>query len=174
MRATAADVADSILRHYGQMEWGAGEFAEYVDPDWLAPPLSPDLAAALSDDASPVVLLVNAILSEAFTVVGADAVRITPGPEVASVRCRVGGEWVEREPFPAHLLLPVAGRLAVMAGMDIGPVFDPGFAAVFGPAVGRIPFRVQSASFLARVAIEITPVGPAIDLELVREPEPAA
>lgn len=176
VRAAADDIAAAIDRHYGQTEsdWVGATFTEYVEPLWLTPPASPDLAAAVSDDDGPVARFVNHVLFEAFTALGADAVVIAPGPDAPVLRYRVGGTWITREPIPDRLLVPVAGRIAAMAGMDVGPVFDPRVAAVLGPAIGRIPFRVRDESFLVDVSIELTPDGPVIELELVREPEPAA
>ena len=122
---------------------------------------------AIDDDDAPVVRLVNLILLEAVNM-RTDRVLLYPDPDALSVRFRIENEWVERDRCPRRLHRSVMRRLAMMAGIYPGELFNGVVSEI--PVTGVILFPLQSARFRVDVRFEFPPDGPAAQLDISEAP----
>jgi len=78
---------------------------------------SPDRLIRMAEE-TPVVRLVNAILSQALSQRSSD-IHIEPGEKGVGVRLRVDGVLEAAAEVPAHLKLALISRIKIISGMDI-------------------------------------------------------
>ncbi|MBW2059942.1 MAG: type II secretion system ATPase GspE [Deltaproteobacteria bacterium] len=128
------------------------------DEDFLGADLEniPDLID--SDDAAPVIKLVNRILFQAVSEQASD-VHIEPGPGVVNVRARIDGILYDRLAPPRHYLPFLSSRIKVMAGLDI--------AEKRLPQDGRFNFTVAERNIDVRVSVIPTSEGERLVLRLL-------
>ncbi len=111
-----------------------------------------------SDDAAPVIKLVNRILFQAVSERASD-VHIEPGPGVVNVRSRIDGILYDRLAPPRHYLPFLVSRIKVMAGLDI--------AEKRLPQDGRFNFTVAERNIDVRVSVIPTSEGERLVLRLL-------
>ncbi|MBW1713470.1 MAG: Flp pilus assembly complex ATPase component TadA [Deltaproteobacteria bacterium] len=128
------------------------------DEDFLGADLEniPDLID--SDDAAPVIKLVNRIPFQAVSEQASD-VHIEPGPGVVNVRARIDGILYDRLAPPRHYLPFLSSRIKVMAGLDI--------AEKRLPQDGRFNFTVAERNIDVRVSVIPTSEGERLVLRLL-------
>ncbi|MBW1710239.1 MAG: type II secretion system ATPase GspE [Deltaproteobacteria bacterium] len=111
-----------------------------------------------SDDAAPVIKLVNRILFQAVSDQASD-VHIEPGPGVVNIRVRIDGILYDRLAPPRHYLPFLASRIKVMADLDI--------AEKRLPQDGRFNFTVAERKIDVRVSVIPTSEGERLVLRLL-------
>jgi uncharacterized protein (TIGR02996 family) len=154
VRAEEDDIRSALVAHNGRydVENVDTAFHEFVDTamTWFDPA---EHAVAGSEE-SPVTRLVNQLLLEAINS-GANRVHIQPG----RVEYRIGGEWVTRNELPRRLLPGVAMRIALMTGIvpDVGREDPDG---------GEFRFNYHGAIYTVRTTIDLSALGPVIDLDI--------
>jgi hypothetical protein len=87
-------------------------FAGFIDTGGF-----PHDSAALGDDGSPVVRLIDLMLHEAVRM-RATEIRIKSLPDRIRVDYRVNGHWQERDSLPLRLLPLIVARLRFLAGIE--------------------------------------------------------
>ena len=157
-RAEEEDLHAAIAVQYGPFEadYYPG-LTELVD---VAIPLEAfDLPTPVAiTEAPPVTLLVNQMLLDAITS-GANRIHIQPTISAARVEFRFGCTCQERDELPRRLLAGVAARIAVMSGIVLELDRE-------GRAGGEFRFNYHGAVYTVRTAMEATPGGPVIDLDI--------
>ncbi|WP_459555784.1 GspE/PulE family protein [Lacunimicrobium album] len=160
--ASKESIVNAINRHYGQNESESvdsmiSEFTE-TQIDFTESELSEAEAEADADDSSPVVRLVNLVISEAVKLRASD-IHIEPFEDRVRIRYRIDGALVERDSPPRRLLAPLVSRIKVMGGIDI--------AEKRRPQDGRVKTRIGGKEFDLRVSILPTNHGQAIVMRIL-------
>jgi type IV pilus assembly protein PilB len=160
--ASKESIVNAINRHYGQNESESvdsmiSEFTE-TQIDFTESELSEAEAEADADDSSPVVRLVNLVISEAVKLRASD-IHIEPFEDRVRIRYRIDGALVERDSPPRRLLGPLVSRIKVMGGIDI--------AEKRRPQDGRVKTRIGGKEFDLRVSILPTNHGQAIVMRIL-------
>jgi uncharacterized protein (TIGR02996 family) len=157
--AEEADLHRALDREYNQFatEVFASPFTE-VDR-WA---LENEL---LLDADTPIVRFVHLLLTEALQL-RADHVLLYPNVNTVGVRYHLDGEWVEREPWPIRILLPVTRRLAMMAFI---PVEWASTNPPYSPITGEFPIIDYGLRLHIRVTIQPSPDGPTTQIDIYRE-----
>jgi type IV pilus assembly protein PilB len=162
-RAEQIDIIDAINHHYGQSETESVDSILYEFTDLPQITFDPRMFPTIDDD-GPVVRLVNLILREAISL-GAERIHLVTTTQGISIRFRIHGRWVNRDPFPRRLLPAVAGRVAFMAGIGASELDRAGRAG------GEFRFNYHGTVYTIRAAVEETVTGPSIDLDIGDEVE---
>jgi len=161
---------DSILtainRHYGQSETESvdsmlQEFTETaIDFTQTEVKEAETLAesAGQEDSSSPIIRLVNLIISEALNMRASD-IHIEPFEDRIRIRYRIDGKLIERDSPPKRLLSSMLSRIKIMASMDI--------AEKRRPQDGRIKTRVGPKEIDLRVSIMPTNHGQGVVLRIL-------
>ena len=152
----------SINRYYGQSETESvdsmlQEFTETAI-DFTETELSEAKAQADDSESSPIVKLVNLIITEAVNMRASD-IHVEPFEDRVRIRYRIDGVLVERDSPPRRLLAPLMSRLKVMGRIDI--------AEKRRPQDGRIKTRVNGKDFDLRVSVLPTNHGQAMVMRIL-------
>lgn len=147
LSSESMDSADDVLREMTASD----QDANLVDLEAV-----PDLID--SDDAAPVIRLVNRILFQAVSERASD-VHIEPAEGRANVRFRIDGVLYQRLSPPKSYLPFLSSRIKVMAGLDI--------AEKRLPQDGRFQFTVAERNIDVRVSVIPTAGGERVVLRLL-------
>ena len=152
----------AINRYYGQSETESvdsmlQEFTETAI-DFTETELSEAKAQADDSESSPIVKLVNLIITEAVNMRASD-IHVEPFEDRVRIRYRIDGVLVERDSPPRRLLAPLMSRLKVMGRIDI--------AEKRRPQDGRIKTRVNGKDFDLRVSVLPTNHGQAMVMRIL-------
>ncbi len=155
-------IQNAINRHYGQNESESvdsmiSEFTETAI-DFTETELSEAEAEADADESSPIVRLVNLIITEAVNLRASD-IHVEPFEDRVRIRYRIDGALVERDSPPRRLLGPLVSRIKVMGGIDI--------AEKRRPQDGRVKTRIGGKEYDLRVSILPTNHGQAIVMRIL-------
>lgn len=152
----------AINRHYGQSETESVDsmLMEFTETaiDFTETELTDAQNSASDEEKSPIVRLVNLIISEAVNMRASD-IHIEPFEDRVRIRYRIDGALVERDSPPRRLLAALTSRLKVMGRMDI--------AEKRRPQDGRIKTRAGGKEFDLRVSVLPTNHGQAIVLRIL-------
>ena len=156
-------IQTAINRHYGQSETESvdsmlQEFTETAIDFTETELTEAETMGGDDDDGSPVVKLVNLIISEAISMRTSD-IHIEPFEDRVRIRYRIDGVLVERDSPPKRLLGSMISRLKIMANMDI--------AEKRRPQDGRIKTRSNGREFDLRVSILPTNHGQGVVLRIL-------
>ncbi len=161
--ASRESILAAINQSYGQ--GGEGEsvdsmIQEFTETaiDFTQTELTSAEAEAEADEKSPIVRLVNLILSEALSMRASD-IHVEPFEDRVRIRYRIDGVLVERDSPPRRLLAALISRIKVMGGIDI--------AEKRRPQDGRIKTRSGTKEFDLRVSILPTNHGQAVVLRIL-------
>jgi type IV pilus assembly protein PilB len=153
-------IQQSINRHYGQSETESVDsmIAEFTETaiDFTETELAS--SAAVDDENSPVVKLVNLIITEAVNMRASD-IHIEPFEEKLRIRYRIDGSLVERDSPPRRLQSAIVSRIKVMASIDISEKRKP--------QDGRIKTRVGGRDFDMRISLLPSGHGQAIVMRIL-------
>ncbi len=152
----------AINRYYGQSETESvdsmlQEFTETAI-DFTETELSEAKSQADDSESSPIVKLVNLIITEAVNMRASD-IHVEPFEDRVRIRYRIDGVLVERDSPPRRLLAPLMSRLKVMGRIDI--------AEKRRPQDGRIKTRVNGKDFDLRVSVLPTNHGQAMVMRIL-------
>jgi len=160
--APTESIQNAINTHYGQHETESVDsiIAEFTETaiDFTETELSEAEAEAEADESSPIVRLVNLIISEAINMRASD-IHIEPFDDRIRIRYRIDGVLVERDSPPKRLLSALTSRLKIMGNIDISEKRRP--------QDGRIKTRVGGREFDLRVSILPTHYGQAIVMRIL-------
>ncbi len=158
-------ILTAINRHYGQSETESvdsmlSEFTEtaidFTQTEIQEAEAAGDMA---EDDAgSPIIKLVNLIISEALNMRSSD-IHIEPFEDRIRIRYRIDGKLVERDSPPKRLLGSLISRIKIMGRMDI--------AEKRRPQDGRIKTRVGTKEIDLRVSIMPSNHGQAVVMRIL-------
>lgn len=152
----------AINRHYGQSETESVDsmLMEFTETaiDFTETELNEAQASAEDDEKSPIIRLVNLIISEAVNMRASD-IHIEPFEDRVRIRYRIDGALVERDSPPRRLLAALTSRIKIMGRMDI--------AEKRRPQDGRIKTRAGGKEFDLRVSVLPTNHGQAIVLRIL-------
>ena len=146
--STKEAIQTAINRHYGQSETESvdsmlQEFTETAI-DFTETELSEAATAAEDDESSPIVRLVNLIITEAVNMRASD-IHVEPFEDRVRIRYRIDGVLIERDAPPRRLLAAMTSRIKVMGSIDI--------AEKRRPQDGRIKTRVSGKDYDLRVSV---------------------
>jgi type IV pilus assembly protein PilB len=151
----------AINRHYGQSETESVDtmLAEFTETsiEWADAAIA-ETAAVEEDENSPIIRLVNLIISEAVNMRASD-IHVEPFEDRVRIRYRIDGSLVERDSPPRRLLGPMISRIKIMASMDI--------AEKRRPQDGRIKTSAGGKDFDLRVSILPTNHGQAVVMRIL-------
>ncbi|MCA8994563.1 MAG: type II/IV secretion system protein [Planctomycetaceae bacterium] len=152
----------AINRHYGQTETESVdsmlmEFTE-TQIDFTETEMSDAAKQQEDDEKSPIVRLVNLIITEAVNMRASD-IHIEPFEDRIRIRYRIDGVLVERDSPPRRLLGAIMSRLKIMGRIDI--------AEKRRPQDGRIKARVGGRDLDLRVSVLPTNHGQAMVLRIL-------
>lgn len=160
-------ILTAINRHYGQSETESvdsmlQEFTETAI-DFTQTEIQEAETAAGSgggedDSGSPIIKLVNLIISEALNMRASD-IHIEPFEDRIRIRYRIDGKLVERDSPPKRLLGSMISRIKIMGSMDISEKRRP--------QDGRIKTRVGPKEIDLRVSIMPSNHGQAIVMRIL-------
>lgn len=155
-------IQNSINRHYGQTETESvdsmiQEFTETAI-DFTETELSEAEAEADADESSPIVKLVNLVITEAMNMRASD-IHVEPFEDRIRIRYRIDGVLVERDSPPRRLLAAMISRIKIMGNIDI--------AEKRRPQDGRIKTRMGGKEFDLRVSIMPTNHGQGVVLRIL-------
>ncbi|MBX3437884.1 MAG: Flp pilus assembly complex ATPase component TadA, partial [Planctomycetaceae bacterium] len=146
--ASKESILTAINRSYGQSETESVDsmLLEFTETaiDFTETDLAEATAAASDEESSPIVRLVNLIISEAVSMRASD-IHIEPFEDRVRIRYRIDGVLIERDAPPRRLLGALTSRLKVMGNIDI--------AEKRRPQDGRIKTRAGSKDFDLRVSV---------------------
>ena len=152
----------AINANYGQHDTESVDsiIAEFTETaiDFTDTELSGAEAEAEADETSPIVRLVNLIISEAVNMRASD-IHIEPFDDRIRIRYRIDGALVERDSPPKRLLSALTSRLKIMGSIDISERRRP--------QDGRIKTRINGRDFDLRVSILPTHYGQAVVLRIL-------
>ena len=152
----------AINRHYGQTETESVDsmLAEFTETqiDFTETEMNEAAQSAAEEEKSPIVRLVNLIVTEAVNMRASD-IHIEPFEDRIRIRYRIDGVLVERDSPPRRLLAAITSRLKVMGRIDI--------AEKRRPQDGRIKTRVGGRDLDLRVSVLPTNHGQAIVLRIL-------
>ncbi|MBM82060.1 MAG: pilus assembly protein PilB [Planctomycetaceae bacterium] len=156
-------IQTAINRHYGQSETESvdsmlQEFTETAIDFTETELTEAETMGGDDEDNSPVVKLVNLIISEAISMRTSD-IHVEPFEDRVRIRYRIDGVLVERDSPPRRLLASMISRLKIMAHMDI--------AEKRRPQDGRIKTRANGRDFDLRVSILPTNHGQGVVLRIL-------
>jgi len=160
-------ILTGINRHYGQGEGGESVdsmLAEFTETqiDFTKTELQEAETAAqmmgVEDSNSPIIRLVNLIISEALNMRASD-IHIEPFEDRIRIRYRIDGKLIERDSPPKRLLSSMLSRLKIMASMDI--------AEKRRPQDGRIKTKVGPKEIDLRVSVLPTNHGQAVVMRIL-------
>ncbi len=158
-------ILTAINRHYGQSETESvdsmlQEFTETaIDFTQTEVTEAETTGDGNSDDeSSPIIRLVNLIVSEALNMRASD-IHIEPFEDRIRIRYRIDGKLVERDSPPKRLLGSIVSRIKIMASIDI--------AEKRRPQDGRIKTRVGPKEIDLRVSIMPTNHGQGLVLRIL-------
>jgi len=160
--ASTDSIQAAINMHYGQHESESvdsliQEFTETAI-DFTETELSEAEAEAEAEESSPIIRLVNLIISEAVGMRASD-IHVEPFDDRIRIRYRIDGVLVERDSPPKRLLSALTSRLKIMAGIDM--------TEKRRPQDGRITTRINGRDFDLRVSILPTHYGQAIVMRIL-------
>jgi type IV pilus assembly protein PilB len=119
--APKEQIIEAINRHYGQSETESVDsmLAEFTDTaiDFTETE-SAGAAGQAEESDSPIIKLVNLIISEAIGLRASD-IHIEPFADRIRIRYRVDGVLIERDNPPRRMLAPILSRLKIMGNIDI-------------------------------------------------------
>ncbi len=162
--AAKESIQASINRHYGQSETESvdsmlQEFTETaIDFTETGTMTAAGPAAAVDDENSPVIKLVNLIIAEGVNTRASD-IHVEPFEDRVRIRYRIDGVLVERDSPPRRLLGALVSRIKIMANIDISEKRRP--------QDGRIKTVVGGAELDLRVSILPTNHGQAVVLRIL-------
>jgi type IV pilus assembly protein PilB len=152
----------AINRHYGQSETESVDsmLMEFTETaiDFTETELSEAETAQSDEESSPIIKLVNLIITEAVNMRASD-IHIEPFEDRVRIRYRIDGVLIERDSPPRRLLAALISRLKVMGRIDI--------AEKRRPQDGRIKTRVGGRDFDLRVSILPTNHGQAMVMRIL-------
>ena len=160
--APTDSIQAAINANYGQHESESvdsliQEFTETAI-DFTETELSEAEAEAEAEETSPIIRLVNLIISEAVQMRASD-IHIEPFDDRIRIRYRIDGVLVERDSPPKRLQSAMTSRLKIMASIDI--------TEKRRPQDGRITTRINGKDFDLRVSILPTHYGQAIVMRIL-------
>ncbi|QDU41369.1 Type II/IV secretion system protein [Maioricimonas rarisocia] len=160
--APKESILGAINRHYGQSETESVDsmLMEFTETaiDFTETELTEAEAAAEDEENSPIVRLVNLVISEAVNMRASD-IHIEPFEDRVRIRYRIDGVLIERDSPPRRLLGALTSRLKVMGRIDI--------AEKRRPQDGRIKTRVGGRDFDLRVSVLPTNHGQGVVLRIL-------
>ena len=160
--ASKESINESINRHYGGSETESVDsmLVEFTETaiDFTETDLTTAESDASDEESSPIVKLVNLIITEAANMRASD-IHIEPFEDRIRIRYRIDGVLVERDSPPRRLLSSLTSRMKIMARMDI--------AEKRRPQDGRIKTRVGGKEIDLRVSVLPTNHGQAIVLRIL-------
>ncbi|MBV11939.1 ATPase, T2SS/T4P/T4SS family [Rubinisphaera sp.] len=160
--ASMEAIQAAINTHYGQHETESVDsiIAEFTETaiDFTETELSEAEAEAEADETSPIVRLVNLIISEAINMRASD-IHVEPFDDRIRIRYRIDGVLVERDSPPKRLLSALTSRIKIMGSIDISEKRRP--------QDGRIKTRVGGREFDLRVSILPTHYGQAVVMRIL-------
>jgi type IV pilus assembly protein PilB len=160
--ASKEAILAAVNRHYGQTETESVdsmlmEFTE-TQIDFTETEMNQAAAAQAEEEKSPIVRLVNLIITEAVNMRASD-IHIEPFEDRIRIRYRIDGVLVERDSPPRRLLGAITSRLKVMGRIDI--------AEKRRPQDGRIKARVGGRDLDLRVSVLPTNHGQGMVLRIL-------
>lgn len=160
--ASSESIQTAINRYYGQSETESvdsmiQEFTETAI-EFTQTEIADAAKAQKEEESSPIVKLVNLILSEAVNMRASD-IHIEPFEDRIRIRYRIDGALVERDSPPKRLHSALISRLKVMGRIDI--------AEKRRPQDGRIKARVGGKEIDLRVSVLPTNHGQAVVLRIL-------
>jgi type IV pilus assembly protein PilB len=160
--ASKEGILTAINRSYGQSETESVDsmLMEFTETaiDFTETELREASLNAEDDESSPIVRLVNLIISEAINMRTSD-IHIEPFEDRVRIRYRIDGVLIERDSPPRRLLGAMTSRLKVMGNIDI--------AEKRRPQDGRIKTRAGGRDFDLRVSVLPTNHGQAVVLRIL-------
>jgi type IV pilus assembly protein PilB len=160
--APKESILTAINRSYGQTETESVDsmLMEFTETaiDFTESELSEATIAAEDDESSPIVRLVNLIISEAVNMRASD-IHIEPFDDRVRIRYRIDGVLIERDTPPRRLLGAMVSRIKVMGRIDI--------AEKRRPQDGRIKTRIGGKDYDLRVSVLPTNHGQGIVLRIL-------
>lgn len=164
--ATNDAILTAINRHYGQGESESVDsmLAEFTETaiDFTQTEIQEAETAAQTagaeESSSPIIKLVNLIISEALNMRASD-IHIEPFEDRIRIRYRIDGKLVERDSPPKRLLSSMISRIKIMASMDI--------AEKRRCQDGRIKTRAGQKEIDLRVSIMPTNHGQAVVMRIL-------
>lgn len=162
-KAPTEDINAAINRHYGQqhdsesIDSMISEFTE-TQIEFTATELSQAESDSSDEESSPIVKLVNLIITEAVNMRASD-IHIEPFEDRVRIRYRIDGVLVERDAPPRRLLGAMISRIKIMGSIDI--------AEKRKPQDGRIKTTINGNDFDLRVSVMPTNHGQGIVLRIL-------
>ncbi len=160
--APKEDILTAINRYYGQTETESVDsmLMEFTETaiDFTETELSEAATQAADIEKSPIVRLVNLIISEAVNMRASD-IHVEPFEDRVRIRYRIDGVLIERDAPPRRLLAALTSRIKVMGSIDI--------AEKRRPQDGRIKTRIGGKDFDLRVSVMPTNHGQGIVLRIL-------
>ena len=155
-------ISAAINRHYGQSETESVDsmLMEFTETAIEFTDIEMEKAAAAQreEENSPIVKLVNLIVSEAISMRASD-IHIEPFEDRIRIRYRIDGVLIERDSPPRRLYAALISRLKVMGSIDI--------AEKRRPQDGRIKTRVAGQDYDLRVSVLPTNHGQAMVMRIL-------
>lgn len=160
--APKESINDAINRFYGGSETESVDsmLMEFTETaiDFTETEIAEAAKDAEGEENSPIVRLVNMIITEAANMRASD-IHVEPFEDRIRIRYRIDGVLVERDSPPRRLLGALTSRIKVMARMDI--------AEKRRPQDGRIKTRVGGKEIDLRVSVLPTNHGQAIVMRIL-------
>lgn len=160
--APKESIQAAINRHYGQTETESVDsmLMEFTETaiDFTETEMAEAKSDAEDEERSPIVRLVNLIITEAVNMRASD-IHVEPFEDRIRIRYRIDGALVERDSPPRRLLAAMTSRIKVMARMDI--------AEKRRPQDGRIKTRVGGKELDLRISILPTNHGQAVVMRIL-------
>ncbi|MGD9854797.1 MAG: GspE/PulE family protein, partial [Planctomycetaceae bacterium] len=160
--ASKESILTAINRSYGQTETESVDsmLLEFTETaiDFTETDLAEATLAAKEDESSPIIRLVNLIISEAVNMRASD-IHVEPFEDRVRIRYRIDGVLIERDAPPRRLLGALTSRLKVMGNIDI--------AEKRRPQDGRIKTRTGGKDYDLRVSVLPTNHGQALVLRIL-------
>lgn len=160
--APKESINDAINRFYGGSETESVDsmLMEFTETaiDFTETEITEAARDAEGEESSPIVRLVNLIITEAANMRASD-IHIEPFEDRIRVRYRIDGVLVERDSPPRRLLAALTSRIKVMARMDI--------AEKRRPQDGRIKTRAGGKEIDLRISVLPTNHGQSIVMRIL-------
>jgi type IV pilus assembly protein PilB len=159
-------ILTAINRHYGQSETESvdsmlQEFTETAIDFTQTEIQEAETSGGGGEDddgGSPIIRLVNLVISEAFNMRASD-IHIEPFEDRIRIRYRIDGKLIERDSAPKRLLGAIMSRIKIMGSMDI--------TEKRRPQDGRIKTRVGTKEIDLRVSVMPTNHGQGVVLRIL-------
>ncbi|WP_417851014.1 GspE/PulE family protein [Thalassoglobus sp.] len=160
--APKESINDAINRFYGGSETESVDsmLMEFTETaiDFTETEINEAAKDAEGEETSPIVRLVNLIITEAANMRASD-IHVEPFEDRIRIRYRIDGVLVERDSPPRRLLSALTSRIKVMASMDI--------AEKRRPQDGRIKTRAGGKEIDLRISVLPTNHGQAIVMRIL-------